>query len=100
MIETLQSTAEAPNLEQLEAAALPVCLPPWRKNPYRLVSLWDMVNFDAGLFLEKFSAADKLECLLSTPSTPTGDAQGAGYLDGIPLLGRACERLGLSISAI
>lgn len=24
--------------------ALPVCLPPWRENPYRLVSLWNMLS--------------------------------------------------------
>ena len=30
--------------------ALPVCLCPWLENPYRLVSLWDMLRFNAGSF--------------------------------------------------
>jgi hypothetical protein len=36
--------------EQIEISpdALPVCLNPWIENPYRLVSLWDMIDFDAG----------------------------------------------------
>lgn len=31
----------------VESAALPVCLPPWRENRYRLVSLWNMIQLRA-----------------------------------------------------
>ena len=47
MIAELELQTEAPS----ERAALPVCLPPWRENPYRLVSLWDMLRFHAGSFV-------------------------------------------------
>jgi len=42
----LQTEASIPHL--LEEVTLPVCLPLWAKNPYGLVSLWDMLTFDAG----------------------------------------------------
>lgn len=33
-------------------AALPVCLPPWLENPYRLVSLWDVLQISAEKYVE------------------------------------------------
>lgn len=48
MLQELELRTEAPDFEVVHREALPVCLPPWRENPYGLVSLWDMVKFDAG----------------------------------------------------
>lgn len=47
MLSELELPVEASTSEQSSDAALPVCLPPWRENPYGLVSLWDMLRFYA-----------------------------------------------------
>lgn len=44
MIEPLELQTEA---QDIETVALPVCLCPWLENPYRLVSLLDMLTFYA-----------------------------------------------------
>jgi hypothetical protein len=44
MIDTLQFEETV----TLKREAVPVCLPPWLENPYRLVSLLDMFTFDSG----------------------------------------------------
>lgn len=43
MLAAIEDLLELPN-----SASVPACLPPWRENPYRLVSLLDMLTFDAG----------------------------------------------------
>lgn len=39
--------AASVELAEFAQSALPVCLAPWRQNPYRLVNLWDMLEFSA-----------------------------------------------------
>ena len=52
--------------QKLNAQAGPACLPPWRENPYRLVSLWDiMQEFNASGLCEVVRELCKWECISS-----------------------------------
>jgi hypothetical protein len=46
-------------LDVSRSVPVPACLPPWRENPYRLVSLWKMLPVDAGSFVSCASSIIK-----------------------------------------
>jgi len=66
MIQELQLPV-APKPESFEQDALPVCLAPWLENPYRPVSLLDiMIQFSAEMFFWSGCALETLatECIM------------------------------------
>jgi hypothetical protein len=75
----------------------PVCLPPWLENPYRLVSLWDMLQFNADVF-----AADSGRLMKFWVGLRRGgvlDDFGSKELGGtLGALERECEKHGLRSS--
>jgi hypothetical protein len=70
--------------------ALPVRLCPWEENSYGLVSLWEMLQFGAGRFVDLLGCMSRLENQLAA-------SQAVGDLDfeNVGLLGGLCEDLGL-----
>src|ERR1700691_4833165 len=76
---------------------LPGCLPPWRENPYRLVSLWDMLQFNAGSFVLASGSLMKYWQGLNHGAviTPNGAAELGSSLAGLK---HECERHGLRSS--
>ncbi len=81
--------------EQVESSAAPVCLCPWLENPYRLVSLWDMLPFLAYDFCRASSIIGQLYSQVQSGIHPTQESWSmiAGELG---MLERACEPLGLA----
>jgi hypothetical protein len=103
MLAELDLQAEALNPEFSERAALPVCLPPWRENPYRLVSLWDLVkDFHASELLAS------VRLIINTAGICFDSPQNPGYhLAQVANLAKElgncqtiCERLDLPMSAL
>jgi hypothetical protein len=85
-----------PNPVSSELAALPVCL--WQENPYGLVSLNDVLNFEAGRFMEYLAAIRYMESILQTG--PIDRQQIGLYMGNVDAIYRECEKLGLNASAI
>jgi HEPN domain-containing protein len=52
--------------------APPVCLCPWLENPYRLVSLWDMLSFDAGRLVRSMQFLAETTRVLEGPGFNQG----------------------------
>jgi hypothetical protein len=46
------ATAELESIDTANGEVPPVCLCPWLENPYRLVSLWDMLQVSADRYVE------------------------------------------------
>lgn len=44
---------------------VPALLPPWRENPYRLVTLWDVLYFNADSFVNLMSDLEEIERALT-----------------------------------
>jgi hypothetical protein len=92
MIEPLELQTEA---QDIETVALPVCLCPWLENPYRLVSLLDMLTFYAHDFCRASGIIGQLYAQVQAGVSP---AQGSwGLVAGeLGILERACEQMGLT----
>lgn len=97
MILELESTTKRRLLSGWNWEALPVCLPPWRENPYRLVSLWDMLQLHADVF-----AADSgrlMKYWIGLRNGGTLDSFGTDELgSALGALKRECEKHGLRSS--
>lgn len=103
----------------VQSTTLPACLPPWQENPYRLVSLWDMLQFGAHKFIllgdqlryasSVLSRADKALAAQGNDPSVEGLAREirsdlTGAMEEIKLvlapLRQVCLELGLKTSAI
>jgi HEPN domain-containing protein len=58
--------------EVQDGIAPPVCLCPWLENPYRLVSLWDMLSFDAGRLVRSMQFLAETTRILEGPGFNQG----------------------------
>ncbi len=111
MLEALDLQTE---VQGIETVALPLRLPPWLENPYRLVSLWDISMvvcsgeklFWSGAAIE----ALKSECFMraGVGEAPLPNAYFAGPVDAATIektigwlttIRSQCELLGMPVSA-
>ena len=94
MLQELELQTEAPKSEVIKRAALPVCLCPWLENPYRLVSLMDMLRFLAADFCRASSLIGQLYSRVQHGIIPTPDSWG--IIGGeLGMIERSCEQLNL-----
>ena len=70
------------------------CLCPWLENPYRLVSLWDMLPFLAYDFCRASVIFGQLYAQIKSDVVPTSGSWGA-IAGELGMLERSCEALGL-----
>jgi hypothetical protein len=97
MATTIQLPDEVLILGASKETALPVCLPPWLENPYRLVSLWDMLQFNADVFAANSGRLMKFWVGLRRGATL--DDFGTKELGGtLGELQRECEKHGFRSS--
>jgi hypothetical protein len=97
MIHELELPVEALTAEIAEREALPVCLSPWRENPYRLVSLWTMLQLHAGTFVSH--SASLMKFWLGLRHGATLDEHGLIELgSALGELKRECEKHGFHSS--
>lgn len=97
MIEELELPVEAPSPEFSRNRALPVCLPPWRENPYRLVSLWDMLRFYAEHFCRASGILGQMYSKIQQGFNLADSSWGV--IGGeLGLLEKHCDNLGLVIT--
>ena len=86
--------------------ALPVCLASWRQNPYRLVSLWEIMKpFQTHLFLTEVLMLEKVWMLETMMGTGVGCGQVEEYskVKMQPIFRDAaiiCAELGLTASRV
>jgi hypothetical protein len=79
--------------EQVQSSApVPACL--WQENPYRLVSLWDMLRFNAHEFVSMSNVLGQFTMDIGSGRSPQAEsskqaAQACGHLE------RHCEKLNL-----
>src|SRR5690242_3043872 len=113
MTQVLESSVEALTPEGLEGQALPVCLAPWLENPYRLVSLWDIVMvlcsgerlFWAGAAIEILKHDCFFKTGLGTLPLPPIYFKGPidqetldKALEWLAIIQKECELLGMPVS--
>jgi hypothetical protein len=98
MIETLELLEEALVPAVSEASERPACLAPWRENPYRLMSLWDMLRFRADAFCRCSTLLGQMISKIQDHVMPTDDSWGlmGGNLGELE---RYCDELGLTVTA-
>jgi hypothetical protein len=91
----LESLIEAPSRDLADREALPVCLCPWLENPYRLVSLLDMLTFYTHDFCRASGIIGQLYAQVQAGVVPASGSWSliAGELG---MLERACEKMGLT----
>lgn len=82
-------------LSSSDRDALPVCLAPWVENPYRLVSLWDMLPFLAYDFCRASGIVAQFYAQINSGILPTSTSLGL-VASELGMLERACEPLGLT----
>jgi hypothetical protein len=100
------------DLEVSNFVPVPACLPPWRENPYRLVSLWDMVQFSAQQWFWAGYALESLitDCVLKPgpgdvgiPAgvlhEPISDETKTKAYEWLEHVHKECSGIGLYISA-
>jgi hypothetical protein len=80
-----------------EREALPVCLCPWLENPYRLVSLLDMLRFHADDFCYATSLIGQI--YMDLQSKIPHQASVAAVRGSIIKLKTHCEAMGLAITS-
>jgi hypothetical protein len=105
MIQELELQTEALSPEVIEGTALPVCLPPWRENPYRLVSLLDLMKaFKARDLL--YSARDlhnRATLIFEKDSGLSSESRAAmvnGFKDSLREFKDLCDSLALPMSSL
>ena len=97
MVHELDLQTEALNPEASDREARPVCLPAWRENPYRLVSLGTMLRLHAGLFTS--SSASLMKFWLGMRHGGTLDGRGIAELgSALGQLKRECDKHSLRSS--
>jgi hypothetical protein len=84
--------------EQIEATPVSACLWRRRENSPRLVSWWDMFRFDAHHFVGVCANIGQLLMDLRTDHIPQ-EMSAKIADDGVALIGKHCEELGLELSA-
>jgi hypothetical protein len=93
-------TSATADLESVEASAtgeaLPVCLCPWLENPYRLVSLWDMLRF----YAEDFCYASLLigQIYMDLQSKMPQETSWMAVSGATKALERHCRNIGLPVT--
>jgi hypothetical protein len=70
---------------------------PWLENPFGLVTLWDMIELEAGHFIDSLIVTGRLEELLGS-ETDRNKLQLS--INALKLLGEQCQRLGLGGAGI
>jgi hypothetical protein len=104
MVFELESQTEVLSPEVVEREALPVCLPPWLENSYRLVSLWDMFTFDAGRLVRAMQFLADTSRILDGPGFREGlFSQLTGpefYMNSIRGIIEYCDELPLPMTKI
>jgi len=94
MLETLELQAERIVPELSRESALPVCL---SENPYRLVSLWSMLQFSADAFVKLMSDLEETErILISDPAKILDPTESQRMAYRIAHAMSYCALLGLS----
>jgi hypothetical protein len=77
--------------------APPVCLPPWRENPYRLVSLLDMMRFYAENFCRCSTLLGQMCSKIQEGVTPSNASWG--IIGGeLGLLEKYCTEMDLAVT--
>ncbi len=101
MIQELESFIEALSPEVHEETALPVCLCPWLENPYRLVSLWDMLQVSADRYVEFGRAIQDWTFgpnVIAAPRQSLDETTYERFRDMLVALQLHCETLNLSVT--
>ncbi len=81
--------------------ALPACLCPWLENPYRLVSLWDMLQFGAVPLVELgrlFEEWMNGPALLAAPQQLVDDNNYAKFKQDLQSIQSHCDFLNLEVT--
>ena len=88
--------------ERIESAPVePVCLPPWRENPYRLVNLFDMLQVSADRYVEFGRAMQDWiygPTLIAAPRQHLDPTTFDRFQDMLSTLQMHCEALNLSVT--
>jgi hypothetical protein len=80
----------------------PACLVPWAENPYRLVSLWDMLRIHAENFVEigvKLKKCSEDFTVLVAPQAVVGDPAWKAFVSVVERISKDGESLGLVCTA-
>lgn len=80
----------------IEETVTPACL--WRENPYRLVSLWDMLRFNAHTFVAVSTNIGQLLMDIRSGRLPNMESAKSVH-QGLELIRTECLDLGLKFSA-
>lgn len=78
-------------------ASPPACLPPWQENPYRLVSLLDMLRFHAEKFCRCSSLLGQIFVEIRAGVQPAGTSWSL-IGSGLRELRTHCEEMGLLVT--
>ena len=92
----------AVHFESRSNDALPVCLcPPWEENPYRLVSLWDMVAISTADIILALDQLRMLVEILEDPARTIAEQNTIQrFIKNVPLLQGMAERCALTSSVM
>lgn len=81
--------------------ALPACLPPWVENPYRLVSLYEMLQIAADRYLEMGRLIEDWmqgPLTIAAPAQPLNERAYTHFLSALTALKLHSDELGLKVT--